>query len=84
VATASAGPIAFVALVVPQIAQRLIRGPRPPLLVSGIYGALLVTAADLVARSLPGVDLPVGIVTAVVGASYLLYLLARRNRKVTG
>ena len=84
VATASAGPIAFVALVVPQIGQRLVRGSRPPLLVAGIYGALLVTAADLVARMAPGVDLPVGIVTAVVGAPYLLYLLARRNRKVTG
>ena len=61
-----------------------VRGSCPPLLVAGIYGALLVTAADLVARMAPGVDLPVGIVTAVVGAPYLLYLLARRNRKVTG
>ncbi len=83
VATASAGPIAFVALVVPQICQRLVGSARPPLLASAVYGALLVTISDLIARTVLGVELPVGIVTAVLGAPYLLYLLARRNREVT-
>jgi len=83
VATASAGPIAFVALVVPQICQRLVGSARPPLLASAVYGALLVTTADLIARTVLPVELPVGIVTAVLGAPYLLYLLARRNREVT-
>ncbi|MGE3288441.1 MAG: FecCD family ABC transporter permease [Pseudonocardia sp.] len=83
VATASAGPIAFVALVVPQICLRLVGSARPPLLASAVYGALLLVGSDLIARTCLGVELPVGIVTAVVGAPYLLYLLVRRNREVT-
>lgn len=83
VATASAGPIAFVALMVPQICLRLAGTARPPLLTSAVYGALLVVASDLIARTVLGTELPVGIVTAVIGASYLLFLLTRRNRKVS-
>lgn len=83
VATASAGPIAFVALMVPQIALRLAGTARPPLLASAVYGSLLVVASDLIARTVLTTELPVGIVTAVLGAAYLLYLLARRNRKVS-
>lgn len=83
VATSSAGPIAFVALVVPQICQRLVRCSRPPLLASAVFGGLLVIAADLLARTVAPTEQPVGVVTAVLGAPYLLYLLARRNRKVT-
>jgi iron complex transport system permease protein len=83
VATASAGPIIFVALVVPQICLRLVASSRPPLVTSAVFGALLLTAADLIARIAPGVELPVGIVTAVLGAPYLLFLLAHRNRQVT-
>ena len=80
VATASAGPIAFVALVVPQICQRLVGAARPPLLASAVYGALLVLVADLVARTVLAVELPVGIVTAILGAPYLLFLLTRGVR----
>ena len=83
IATSSAGPIVFVALVVPQICQRLIGAARPPLLTSAVYGALLTVTADLIARTVLGSELPVGIVTAVLGAPYLLYLLVRRNRKVS-
>jgi iron complex transport system permease protein len=83
VATSSAGPILFVALVVPQIAQRLVGGSRPPLLASAVYGALLTVGSDLIARTVLGSELPVGIVTVAVGAPYLLYLLVRRNREVT-
>ncbi|MGH3615616.1 MAG: FecCD family ABC transporter permease [Pseudonocardia sp.] len=83
VATSSAGPIVFVALVVPQICQRLVGAARPPLLASAVYGALLTVVADLIARTVLGVEIPVGIVTAILGAPYLLFLLARRNRGVT-
>lgn len=79
VATSAAGPIVFVALVVPQICLRLAHSARPPLLASAVGGALLVVAADLVARTALPVELPVGIVTAVLGAPYLLYLLTRRR-----
>ncbi|TDC67781.1 iron ABC transporter permease, partial [Streptomyces hainanensis] len=84
-ATAAAGPVAFVALAAPQIAQRLARTAWPPLVASGLTGALVVLAADLMARRLLGdVELPVGVVTGVLGAPFLLWLLARANRAGQG
>ena len=81
IAVASAGPIGFVALVAPQIARRLVGGGGAALLPSAAVGALLLVASDLVARRLLApTELPVGIVTAVLGAPYLLLLLARANR----
>ncbi|WP_235494867.1 iron chelate uptake ABC transporter family permease subunit [Geodermatophilus sp. Leaf369] len=82
-AVAAAGPVQFVALVVPQVAVRLAGGSRPPLLASGLLGALLVVGADLLARTVLPVALPVGIVTAVIGAPYLLWLLVRGRRSIT-
>ncbi|ADB29721.1 transport system permease protein [Kribbella flavida DSM 17836] len=80
-ATAAAGPIAFVALVAPQIARRLLAERGAGLLAAGALGALLVVAADLVARQLfAPTPLPVGVVTAFLGAPYLLLLMARANR----
>ncbi|TFV86585.1 iron chelate uptake ABC transporter family permease subunit [Blastococcus sp. CT_GayMR16] len=80
---AAAGPITFVALVVPQIAVRLTGGSRPPLLASGLLGAVLVVGADLVTRTLLPQALPVGILTAAIGAPYLLWLLVRGRRRST-
>ena len=81
IAVASAGPIGFVALVAPQIARRLVGGSGAALLPSAAVGALLLVASDLAARRvLAPTELPVGIVTAVLGAPYLLLLLARANR----
>ena len=80
VATACAGPVAFVALVVPQICRRLAGTERPPLIASGVYGALLLLVSDLIARTVLAVELPVGIVTAIIGAPYLLFLLIRGVR----
>jgi iron complex transport system permease protein len=82
-AVSAAGPITFVALVVPQIAVRLAGGSRPPLLASGLLGAALVVGADLLTRTVLPDALPVGILTAVVGAPYLLWLLARGRRRST-
>ncbi len=85
VAAAAAGPIAFVALVAPQLAQRLAGMARPPIIGSLVVGAALTVTADVIARTaLPGVELPVGIVTAVLGAPYLLLLLARHRRRSRG
>lgn len=81
VATASAGPIAFVALVAPQIARRLVGSAGATLLPSALVGAVLVTVSDVIARrTFAPTELPVGIVTGIVGAPYLLWLLARANR----
>jgi ABC-type enterobactin transport system permease subunit len=82
-AVASAGPISYVALVVPQIAVRLTGGSRPPLLASGMLGAALVVGADLLTRTVLPQALPVGILTAVLGAPYLLWLLVRGRRRST-
>jgi iron complex transport system permease protein len=82
-AVSAAGPITFVALVVPQIAVRLTGGSRPPLLASGLLGAVLVVGADLVTRTVLPEALPVGILTAVLGAPYLLWLLVRGRRRST-
>ena len=84
-ATAAAGPVAFVALAAPQIAQRLARTAWPPLVASALTGALVVLAADLAARRLlTDVELPVGVVTGALGAPFLLWLLARVNRSGQG
>jgi len=82
-AVSAAGPIQFVALVVPQIAVRLTGGSRPPLVASGLLGALLLVASDLVSRTVLTESFPVGVVTAVVGAPYLLWLLVRGRRRST-
>jgi len=81
VATAAAGPIAFVALTAPQLAKRLTRAPGAGILPAAWMGALLVLAADFVVQRIVGAGtLPVGVATAAVGGVYLGWLL-RRNRK---
>jgi iron complex transport system permease protein len=82
-AVTAAGPIDFVAFVVPQIALRLVGGSRPPPATSAILGALLVLFADTVTRVVLPDELPVGVVTAILGAPYLVWLLLRTNRKVS-
>jgi len=80
IGTAAAGPIGFVALVSPQIARRLVGVRSLGLVPAGVFGALLLLTSDLIARRIfAPTELPVGVVTAVVGAPYLLYLLARAN-----
>lgn len=84
-AAAAAGPIAFVALAAPQLARRLTGTAGIPLVTSGITGAVLLSTADLAARTvIAPIELPVGILTGAVGAPYLLVLLARANRAGTG
>ncbi|MFE5813401.1 FecCD family ABC transporter permease [Streptomyces sp. NPDC056479] len=79
VAVSAAGPVPFVALVAPQVAMRLARCPTPPMVASGVVGALLLIGADLVARTALPVSLPVGVVTAAIGGPFLVYLLVRAN-----
>jgi len=76
------GIIGFVGLVVPHIARSIVGGEHKKLLVySGLVGALLLLWADILARTLIyGEELPVGIITALLGVPFFLYLLFRRRR----
>jgi iron complex transport system permease protein len=81
VAVATAGTIGFVGLIAPHSA-RLLVGPQHEgvLPVSALLGGLLVLLADLIGRTLfAPVEIPCGIITAVVGAPFFLYLLYRRR-----
>ncbi|MEU9619097.1 MULTISPECIES: iron chelate uptake ABC transporter family permease subunit [unclassified Streptomyces] len=79
VAVSAAGPVPFVALVAPQVAMRLAKYPTPPMVASGLVGALLLIGSDLVARTALPITLPVGVVTAAIGGPFLVYLLVRAN-----
>jgi iron complex transport system permease protein len=81
VAVAAAGPIAFVALIAPQVAMRLVRSAGPPVLAGGLVGAVLVLGSDVASRTLLPAELPVGVLTAAIGAPYLIHLLVRRTRR---
>lgn len=79
-ATATAGPIGFVALTAPQVARRLTRAPGPGLLSAALMGALLTVSGDITAeRIIPG-GLPIGVVSGAVGGAYLAWLLAHELR----
>jgi iron complex transport system permease protein len=80
-ATAAAGPVAFVALTAPQLARRLTRAPGPNLAPAALMGATLLIVADWAAQRAFGADqVPVGVVTGVLGGVYLLWLLAAERR----
>ena len=81
-AVAAAGPVGFVAFVVPQIALRVAGTSRPPLLLSGLVGACLVLAADLAGRTAFPSEVPVGLLTTVIGAPYLIWLLIRHRKEL--
>jgi iron complex transport system permease protein len=84
VATAAAGPVAFVAFLAGPIARRFVRKASLP--ASAFTGALIVLAADFLAANiaplvLDGTVLPVGVITGALGAPFLLWLLVTANRK---
>lgn len=80
-ATATAGPVLFVALVAPQLARRLAGTTTAALAPAACVGAALTCAADLTGRLIIApTELPVGVVTAIVGAPYLLWFLSRSSR----
>lgn len=76
------GPIAFVGLMVPHIVRRVVGvTQRMVLPASFVAGAAFLVACDTVARlALPGRELPVGVITAMLGAPTLVFLVARRRR----
>ncbi len=86
VAVAFVGIIAFVGLVVPHV-MRMLLGPqhRALIVASAFGGAVLMLAADLLARNIvPGAELPIGMLTALVGGPFFFFLLWRQRRRSGG
>lgn len=81
VIVANCGPIGFVGLMVPHVGRALFGIRTLPLLVgSALLGAAFLAVCDGLARSvLPAMELPVGVVTNVLGAAFFFYLLATRD-----
>ncbi len=75
------GMIGFIGLLIPHIARFFIGSDSKVLIpASALGGGMLLCIADLLGRSvIPPVELPTGIVTAIIGAPYFLYLLRRKN-----
>lgn len=75
------GGIAFLGLVAPHLARRIV-GPKHQILIptSALMGALLLLVADAISRSiLSPTELPVGLVVSALGAPYFIYLLMKTN-----
>ncbi|MEU0303675.1 iron ABC transporter permease [Streptomyces sp. NPDC006175] len=79
-ATAAAGPIAFVAFLSGPIAARIVGAGGSLLVPAGLVGALLVLVADFAGQFAFDTRYPVGVVTGVLGAPYLVYLIVRTHR----
>ncbi len=85
-AVSVSGLIGFVGLIVPH-SVRMVTGPdyRRVLPLSAFYGASFLILADVAARSIErGYEMPIGVVTALVGAPFFLYLLRRHGRAIYG
>lgn len=77
-ATASTGPIAFIALAAPQLVVRLRNTAKLPIISSAVMGALILLIADLITQLMPiDVNLPIGRVCGIIGGFYLLWLITR-------
>jgi len=75
------GPVLFVGIIVPHIVRRLVGADhRLVLPASALFGAAFLIACDLVARTIVApVEMPVGIITAIIGGPFFLWLLFRRS-----
>ena len=80
-AASQTGPVAFVALCAPHLARRLTRRTGPNLVPTLLLGAALMQWADYLSQhAIPDRDLPVGVVTGVLGGGYLVFLLAHQRK----
>lgn len=81
-ATATTGPIAFVALAAPHIAKTLCRSGGVGFTSAALMGALMVLGSDLIGRfAVPGRIIQVGVVTGAIGGLYLIYLIYLERKK---
>lgn len=75
------GPIASIAFLSGTISQTIVGSGRNNFLVSGLVGALLLIATDLIGRTLLPIQVPVGILTGVMGVPYMLYIFIRNSSR---
>lgn len=80
-ATATTGPIAFVAFLAGPIAGRIVGPGASVIIPAALTGACLVLAADLLGQFAFDTKFPVGVITGILGAPYLIYLLIRTSRR---
>lgn len=80
-ATSVTGPIAFVSFLAGPIAARLVGRSVSNLLPAGLVGACLVIGSDLIGQFAFDTRFPVGIITGIIGAPYLMLLLIQMNRR---
>ena len=80
-ASSVSGPIASVAFLSGPIASRINKGNTPSIMQAGLVGAILVLVANLIAQNAFDARYPVGVITGILGAPYLLYLLLQWNKK---
>ncbi len=82
-AVASAGVVGFVGLIAPHISRRLVGNSHAVLIpISGLLGACLMLVADAIARVIVApAELPVGIITSILGCPFFLTLLVVRSRQ---
>ncbi|MFB9902784.1 iron ABC transporter permease [Allokutzneria oryzae] len=75
------GPVVFVAMAAPIIASRLAGPVRVPVVGSALAGAVLVVAADTIGRVATPTELPVGVITTLLGGPFLMWVLLRGDSK---
>ncbi|HBV10848.1 MAG TPA: iron ABC transporter, partial [Micrococcaceae bacterium] len=76
-----AGPVGFIAFVAPQLAQRMFGTTHPTPGRAALTGVVLMLLADLIGQNLFPVLLPVGLVTSIAGAPFLVWILLVLSRK---
>ncbi|MFT4185620.1 MAG: iron chelate uptake ABC transporter family permease subunit [Micrococcaceae bacterium] len=83
-ATAITGPVMFVAFLSPQLARILVPAAKLRLLSTALTGVLFMLVADIIAQHIvPGQKFPVGAITGILGAVYLLWFLLQQRQKLT-
>lgn len=80
ITTAATGPIAFVSFLSGPIARRLVGHGNASPLPAGFFGAVLVLASDLIGQFAFALRFPVGVITGLLGAPYLIFLLIQMNK----
>ena len=80
-ATATTGPIAFVAFLAGPIASKLVGKGSPNVIPAALVGALLVLGSDMIGQFVFSTRFPVGVITGILGAPYMIFLLICVNRR---